>query len=106
MKRKPPALLNIGIELDARAIEDFSCDYPVQLIHGCCHAFLKEYPFEGGELAFVDPPYLKSTRKAPERDRYRYDDEEQDHLEWLAIVKSLPCSVRLCGYRSALYDQW
>ncbi len=31
MKRKPPALLNIGIELDARAIADFSCDYPVQL---------------------------------------------------------------------------
>ncbi len=74
--------------------------------HGCCHAFLKEYPFEGGELAFVDPPYLKSTRKAPERYRYRYDDEEQDHLELLAIVKSLPCSVMLCGYRSALYDQW
>ena len=106
MKRKPPALLNIGIELDAKAIEDFSRDCPVQLIHGCCHAFLKEYPFKGGELALVDPPCLKSTRKAPERYRYRYDHEEQDHLELLEIVQSLPCSVMLCGYRSALHDKW
>ena len=28
MQRKPPALGNIGIDLDARAIEGFSCDYP------------------------------------------------------------------------------
>jgi len=58
MQRKPPAMLNIGLELDPRALADFSCAYPVQLMHGCCHAFLKSYPFEGSELAYVDPPPL------------------------------------------------
>jgi hypothetical protein len=30
MKRKPPALNNIGIDIDPRALAQFSCDYPVQ----------------------------------------------------------------------------
>ncbi|MCY4228398.1 MAG: hypothetical protein OXF20_12075 [Gammaproteobacteria bacterium] len=105
MKRKPLALLSIGIELDVEALEGFSCDYPVELVHGCCHAFLKRYPFEGRELVFADPPYLRSTRKAPERYRYRHDYAEQDHVELLGILKSLPCQVMLSGYRSALYDE-
>ena len=31
MKRKPPQLCNIGIDLDARALEALSCDDPVEL---------------------------------------------------------------------------
>ncbi|MYB34268.1 MAG: DNA methylase [Gammaproteobacteria bacterium] len=105
MKRKPPAMLNIGIDREERAVQEFRCDYPVELVHGCCHGFLEEYPFEGRELVYSDPPYLKSTRKAPERYRYRYDYEERDHVELLGILKSLPCQVMLSGYASALYDE-
>ena len=105
MQRKPPAMLNIGLELDPRALADFSCACPVQLIHGCCHAFLKSYPFEGRELVFSDPPCLGSTRKAPERYRYRHDYEEQDHVELIGILKSLACPVQLSGYRPALHDE-
>ncbi len=86
MKRKPPALHNIGIDLEARAIADFTCDYPVELIHGCCHEFLRTYEFDGTELAFCDPPYVRSSRKAPERYRYRYDYEDQGHVELLGIL--------------------
>ncbi len=32
MKRKPPALNNIGIDLAPRALADFECDYPVQRV--------------------------------------------------------------------------
>ncbi len=88
------------MELDAEAIGDCSCDDPVELIHGCGHAFLKSDPFEGRELVFA--AYLRSARKAPERDRYRYDYEEQDHVERLGILQSLPCPVMRSGYRSAL----
>ena len=35
MRRKPAARHNIGIDRDARAIERFQCDYPVETIHGC-----------------------------------------------------------------------
>ena len=96
LKRKPPALNNIGIELDATAIANFSCDYPAELIHGCGHGFEKDC------LAYSDPSNLKSTRKAPEQYQYRYDYEEADHdVELFEILKSLPCQVMVPGHRSA-----
>ena len=104
MKRKPPALRNIGIDLDARALARFECDYPVEKIHGCAHRFLAEYPFAGRELLYCDPPYLQHTRTSGRR--YRFDYEERDHIELLALLKRLPCQVILSGYPSALYDEW
>ena len=104
MKRKPPALRNIGIDLDRRCIDRFSCTYPVELVHGCCHAYLNDFSYDGDELIFADPPYLRSTRKAPERYRYRHDYDDQDHVELLGILKSVPCRVMVCGYSSELYD--
>jgi hypothetical protein len=103
MKRKPPALHNIGIDLNARALARFECDYPVQKIHGCAHRFLAEYTFNGRELIYCDPPYLKHTRSSARR--YRFDYEEADHIELLELLKALPCQVILSGYPSALYDK-
>lgn len=102
MKRKPPALNNIGIDLDARPLADFACGYPVQLVNECAHHFLKCYDYRGTELIYCDPPYLPHTRTSGRR--YRFDYEEQDHVELLALVKTLPCNVILSGYPSALYD--
>ena len=70
MRRKPPALRNIGIDRDARALARFECGYRVELVHGCAHRFVAGYAFEGTELVYSDPPYLKSTRTS--RRRYRY----------------------------------
>jgi len=104
MKRKPAARHNIGIDLDARALERFQCDYPVEKIHGCAHRFLAEYPFSGRELVYSDPPYLQHTRTSPRR--YRFDYQERDHIELLTLLGRLPCPVILSGYPSSLYDQW
>lgn len=103
MKRKPPALHSIGIDRHAGTLAKFECNYPVQLVHGCAHQFLAQYAFEGRELVYSDPPYLKSTRTSGRR--YRFDYEERDHVELLTLLKSLPCSVMLSGYPSALYDE-
>ena len=103
MRRKPPALHNIGIDRDARALARFECEYPVELVHGCAHRFVAGYAFEGTELIYSDPPYLKRTRTS--RRRYRYDYEEADHIEWLELLKTLPCRVMVSGYPSALYDE-
>jgi site-specific DNA-adenine methylase len=108
MKRKPPALNNIGIDIDPRALAQFSCDYPVQRVNGCAHRFLAEYAYQGTELIYSDPPYLLHTRTSGRK--YRFDYEEADHIELLTLLKSLPCNVILSGYPSALYDdllgQW
>ena len=103
MKRKPPARHNIGIDLDARALARFQCDYPVETIPGCAPRFLAEYPFTGRELVYSDPPYLVHTRSSQRR--YRFDYEERDHVELLARLKRLPCPVILSGYPSDLYDE-
>ncbi len=103
MKRKPPALNNIGIDLDPQALADFECDYPMQRIHGCAHRFLADYDYQGGELVYSDPPYLMRTRSSGRR--YRFDYEEQDHVELLGLLKRLPCAVMVSGYPSALYEE-
>ncbi len=103
MKRKPPSLRNIGIDRNARSIDNFRCDYAVELIHGCCHRFLAGYPFRGRELVYADPPYLQDTRRSTRR--YRYDYTEEGHVELLDILCALPCQVMLSGYPSDLYDE-
>ena len=77
MKRKAPAERSIGIDRDRRAIDGFECGYPVELVHGCAHAFLAGFPFRGTELVYSDPPYLHATRRSDRR--YRHDYAEADH---------------------------
>jgi DNA adenine methylase len=102
MKRKPPALTNIGIDIDPQPLAEFTCDYPVQRVNGCAHRFLADYDYQGRELVYSDPPYLLHTRTS--RRRYRFEYREQDHIELLTLLKTLPCHVMLSGYPSAVYD--
>ena len=104
MKRKPPALRNIGIDLNRRAIDTFRCDYPVELHHGCAHRFLSDFDFDGRELVYSDPPYVQSARKSQRR--YRFDYTDADHVELLGILKSLPCSGRVGGWRASFRVRW
>jgi len=103
MRRKPAALHNIAIDLDINALRAFKCEYPVEKIHGCAHKFLSTYIFSGRELVYCDPPYLQYTRTSSRR--YRFEYEEQDHIDLLKLLKRLPCSVILSGYPSRLYDE-
>ncbi|MBU0498917.1 MAG: DNA methylase [Gammaproteobacteria bacterium] len=103
MQRKPAALRNIGIDIDPQALGTFSCHYPVEKINACAHRFLADYDFRGRELVYSDPPYLHHTRTS--RRRYRFEYREDDHIELLALLKSLPCNVILSGYPSTLYDE-
>jgi DNA adenine methylase len=48
-KRKPPALHNIGVDLNARALARFQRDY------------------QGRELIYCNPPYLQHTRTSGRR---------------------------------------
>jgi len=103
MKRKPAALRSIGIDKNARVLANFACGYPVEKVNGCAHRFLADYDYRGRELVYSDPPYLHHTRSSGRR--YRFDYEESDHIELLALLKTLPCNVMLSGYPSALYEE-
>jgi hypothetical protein len=75
-----------------------------RLLVGDALAFLRSYAFTGSELVYCDPPYVRSTRRSRGR-AYRYEMDDSQHVELLAILRRLPCAVMVSGYRSALYDQ-
>jgi len=100
MKRKPESLKSIGIDKDSRALNEFTCSYPVDLINGCAHEFLRRYDYTGRELIYSDPPYLASTRTSDRNYRFEYTDEL--HIELLELLKTLPCHIILSGYPSLL----
>ena len=102
MKKKPPAVNNIGIDIDPEPLSNFDCAYPVHLVNCCAHDFLTRYDYTGTELIYSDPPYLTQTRTS--RRRYRFEYTKQDHVALLELLKSLPCHIILSGYPSLLYD--
>ena len=104
MKRKLPAQRNIGIDLDRRAIDGFTCDYPVELHRGCAFSFLEAFPFQGRELVYCDPPYLQATRRSERR--YRHDLDDASHVALLDLLKSLDCQGRVGGWRASFRVRW
>lgn len=103
MRRKPPALRNIAIDLDPKPLAAFDHEGPLEKVHGCAHRFLSAFDYHGRELVYCDPPYLHHTRSSGRR--YRFDYEQRDHVKLLKLLKTLPCSVILSGYPSDLYDE-
>ena len=122
MKRKPPAIRNIGIDLDRRALKGFDGDGSVELRHGCALRFLEAFPFQGHELVYCDPPYLQATRRSraplPARFRRRGACGAADAPEVAGLPghdlrdtrpgstrRTLPAGVR-CRCRSTTMRRW
>ena len=53
-------------------------------------------------LIYADPPYLLETRGGKQ---YKYEMNEQDHVELLDALKQHKGSVILSGYMSEMYDR-
>ncbi|KQG03556.1 DNA adenine methylase [Acinetobacter pittii] len=54
-------------------------------------------------LFFVDPPYVTSTRTANVV-AYRYELDDQDHIELINLLLSIQGKVVLSGYEHPIYD--
>lgn len=109
MQRKPPALRNVGIDLDAEALQRFVFPHQlshVSLVNRDAVDYLKAFDFAsaGRVLIYADPPYLPETRTS--NARYRFEYTVEDHRRLLSCLQDLPenVSVILSGYPSALYD--
>ena len=103
--RKRPAQRSYLLDLSAAAVDAFPAVPGAIVICGDGTRFLARYPWAGGELVYCDPPYLKSTRRDPDRDYYAHEFRDADHCLLLAVLKNLPCPVLLSGYASELYRQ-
>ena len=56
-------------------------------------------------LAYLDPPYLHSTRNPRNRNSYDHEMTEADHARLLLRLKQFKGKVVLSGYASSLYDE-
>ncbi len=115
-RRIKPALVNIGIDKDARTLAAvqtaatavatrltlFEGD-ALELVPWLVRIFMN-----AGARVFVyaDPPYLMQTRSW-QQPLYRHEFETpEEHKELLAMLDALPCNVMLSGYNSELYQRF
>lgn len=100
-KNKLPADTNIIVDSHPDVIAHWQNLDNATAICGDGVQFLKEYDFTGDELVYCDPPYVLSSRTGGEL--YEHEFTDQQHLELLEVIKSLPCNVMISGYHSKLY---
>jgi DNA adenine methylase len=96
---KRPARLSFGVDKSPAVPTP---PEGMTFVRGCGIEFLEVFEFDGTEFVYCDPPYLHSTRKS--RHRYPHELSDADHTRLLRLLRSLPCSVMISGYPSALYD--
>lgn len=105
MRRKPPAVRSIGLEIDPATIERFGPIEGAEIVNADCVAFLQAFDWTaaGRVVVYADPPYVLATRTSSKR--YRYDYTDADHVRLLATLKALPSNVCVIvsGYPSELY---
>jgi DNA adenine methylase len=63
--------------------------------------YLKRRKFEGDELVYCDPPYLRATRSSGRL--YRHEFDESQHLQLLRCIRRIPARVMISGYWSQMY---
>ena len=57
-----------------------------------------------GESTFIyiDPPYMKETRK--KKNQYNHEMTDEQHVKLLQIVKESDCKIMISAYENELYD--
>lgn len=112
MRYKRPARRTIGVDLDPGAIAAFADDAGVtarsgdtaaELVCGDALDFLRAYDWQGGELVYLDPPYLLDVRSST-RPIYTCEFATvEQHTVLLELASTLPAMVAISGYWSSLY---
>lgn len=110
MRAKRPAAVNIGLDLDANAVTNFTAaDHTAsfgdvgrfEIMQADAVEFLRDNVFRGDELVYCDPPYVHSTRT--KLNLYNFEMTDEEHRALLAVLRGLPCMVMISGYESELY---
>ena len=104
MRRKRPARVTIGIDVDPEPVELARASMPgFQFLRECGIGFLGSHAFKSTDLVYADPPYVMESRKS-DRPIYAYEMGDIDHAILVNTLRTLPCRVMVSGYASPLYD--
>ena len=102
MRHKRPTELNLGLDVDPSIVSQWRGHPYARVTCQDAGVFLADYPFEGDEFVYVDPPYLRSTRRS-QRAIYAFEYTQAQHEALLDTLMELPCNVMVSGYWSELY---
>jgi len=128
MRYKKPAAVNVGIDVDPSVITAWQTQNNSKLApHGSvfnaavqldlfncsffeyAEKFLDAWNYDD-VVIYLDPPYLKDTRKDAKRDLYRFEMTVSDHRKLMGLVLSMRANIVISCYDNELYsnylDKW
>lgn len=105
IRQKSRSPKEIALDLNPKVLQDeFFTANSILTLNQDAVAFLRAYKFEGHEVIYCDPPYYPSTRK---RERvYKFDFNEQDHVDFLEVISKINARVIISGYASEIYNKY
>lgn len=53
---------------------------------------------------YIDPPYMKDTRK--KKNQYNHEMTDEQHMKLLQIVKESDCKIMISAYENELYSEY
>jgi len=104
-RHKRPAQTNILIDIDPSTINRLTADIDTSVydaVGADCIDWLQANPPAPDTLIYSDPPYVMSERTT-QRDYYKHEYTDADHVRLLQCLKGLDCMVLISGYKSELY---
>jgi len=92
MRLKKPALASIGIDADGDVIAMWQRNIGAlpsntTLLHADALDWLVSNDISSDALVYLDPPYVMSTRRYQQRDLYRCELSDEQHVRLLEIIK-------------------
>lgn len=73
--------------------------------YSCYKDLLSAYNFTSNDFIFADPPYMFSSRRSG-KIYYKYEFTEEDHIEFLSLIKNNPARVLITHPVNDLYDEY
>jgi len=103
MRNKKPCKEQVGIEIDAKVVEEWRIRWPglCEIVHGDALTKLGALELTKDTLVYSDPPYLPETRRKARL--YRHEYSIADHVHLLEALSNVACKVMISGYDSPLY---
>jgi 16S rRNA G966 N2-methylase RsmD len=113
---KKPAMFTTLLELDPAALDLARGDrFSGQMLYvpaggrwstilGDGLDFLEHHRFNGTELVYCDPPYMRSTRKSA-KDLYNFEWTDEHHARLLWWATHTRARVIISGYNSPAYEE-
>jgi DNA adenine methylase len=106
LNAKKPAAENYGVEINESTIAKFTYPAGATIVHQDAVTWIKENwnILTPETLVYVDPPYPIESRLS-QLPLYDFEMTDQQHIDLLELLLSMPAMVAISTYKNDLYAQ-